>query len=277
MTFMIKAINFTILFLAVLVCPDSGYGQIPFDLEHPDRILPLEDQLEEISALSFGKSGSLLCVQDEDGYIYELSPESGEVLNRFRFSGSGDYEGIESVDDWIFVLKSNGMLYRTVAESPSKSETSRWRLNLPRGCDAEGLGWDASSGRLIVGCKEADGVSGTKGRSLFAFDTTGNLLSDEPVAFISAGDLPALHPGGIGHFKPSAVAVDPLSNSWYILSASSPQVCRLNKGKLDCEYFDLPNMRQPEGMAFDAQGNLWIASEARGKRPYIFRFTRTTP
>lgn len=253
----------------------SGY-EWTFQLEHPDAVFELAGELEEISALSDGPGGMLLAVQDEEGYIYRLDPETGEVVRRDRFAGDGDYEGIEWVGEWIYVLESDGHFFRTPADHPSRNATVRIRLDLPGGCDAEGLGWDVTSEHFLVACKAADGVRGRQGRSVFAFKENGAAVGEgSPLIFLDEDRLETMGVKGLPDMRTSAVTIHPVSGRIFLLSSHEPALCSLDLGAPQtwaCADLDLKTMRQPEGVTFDAQGRLWISSEARGKEPTLHRF-----
>lgn len=256
------ALHAAVLLLLVGTLP--AHAQLGFAF---DAAFVLDDELEEISGLSVGPGGLLLAVQDELGYIYRLDPVTGRIVARDRFAGDGDYEGIERVGEWIYVLESNGRLYRTPAEEPSRKATKRIRLDLPGGCDAEGLAWDAAGERFWVGCKAADGVNGANGRSLFAFARDGSALKD---GIFLKQDVSAAQ--GLDDFRTSAVAVHPVDGRMFLLSSHPPSLCVLVSGEPSCERLRQETMRQPEGLTFDSAGTLWIASEARGEKPVLHRF-----
>ena len=246
---------------------DPGWG---FDLEHPDAVFELPGELEEISALSLGPDGMLLAVQDEEGYIFRLDPDTGSVVRRDRFAGDGDYEGIEWVGEWIYVLESSGHFYRTPAGNPSRDTTVRIRLDLPGGCNAEGLAWDDARQRFLVSCKDADGVRGRKGRSVFSFLENGGLEGRD--LFFQDSHFEQANVDGVAGFRTSAVAVHPVSGRIFLLSSDNPHLCRVEVEGLSCLPLPLTTMRQPEGLAFDGHGALWISSEARGHEPTLHRF-----
>lgn len=250
--------------LLLLVCAMPARAQLGFAF---DAAFVLDAELEEISALSLGPEGQLLAVQDEEGYIYRLDPATGRIAQRDRFAGDGDYEGIEWVGEWIYVLESNGRLSRTPADEPSRNATKRIRLDLPGGCDAEGLAWDASQERFLVACKAADGVKAAEGRSVFAFTAEGKRRAEQ---FFVDGS--AFKAQGVDGFRTSAVAVHPTDGRIFLLSSHPPSLCVLDAGEPSCERLLQETMRQPEGLAFDASGALWISSEARGQKPVLHRF-----
>ena len=74
------------------------------------QLFRLPPELLEISGLSNFHDTHLLAVQDEDGIVYQIDIwrqvkiQSAEI----SFAGKGDYEGIEYVEPYISVVKSNG-------------------------------------------------------------------------------------------------------------------------------------------------------------------------
>ena len=81
--------------------------------------------------------------------------------------------------------------------------------------------------------------------------------------------------GKIREFDPSAIAYDPSSKSFYILSADYLIVVVTPKGKLlEVVFLDPDMYRQPEGICFDAQGDLFLSSEGAGAKARLFRFSR---
>ncbi len=236
---------------------------VSYDLDQPALNASLPSALEEISGLAW-HDGVLLALQDEDGLVFKIDPETGRVMDRARFSGDGDYEGLEVVGEWLYVLRSDGRLYRTPAASPQRDATERISLDLPRGCDAEGLGWSPNDEALLVACKEQDGVDKVKGRSVWAFKENGSLLREAPWIHIDQEYLESMGDGReIDLFKPSGIAVHPLQDEIYILSAQRQDVLIVNAAGAERTRIRIDDFRQPEGIVIDPQGRLYIASERR--------------
>ncbi len=248
---------------------------VTYDFTQPTLEIRLPRMLREISALSMDESGRLLAVQDETGFLFTIDPGTGEIIKRERFESGGDYEGLERVGDRVLVLRSSGHLYTVSGANPNRKTTTRQKLRLPGDCDAEALGYDDIRDIILVGCKSGDGVRGRRGRSIFAFDRSGGSLSDEPYLFID-DDLLAAACGDCSKrsraFNPSAIAVQPTTGELYILSATnellliySPESSKLIKLKLD-------RLPQPEGLTFDRDGVLYIASEGQSKKATLYAF-----
>jgi len=249
-----------------------------YNFDQPALSASLPEVLQEISGLAW-HDGVLLALQDEDGIVFKIDPETGQVMDRARFSGDGDYEGLEVVGDWLYVIRSDGRLYRTPADNPNRDDTDRIRLDLPGGCDAEGLSWSSVDEALLVACKDLDGVDRVKGRSVWAFKEDGSLLRDAPWIHIDQDYLEAINDGrDIDLFRPSGIALHPLQDEIYIISAQRQDLLMIRADGGDRIRLRIEEFRQPEGIAFDPQGRLYIASERRtGKTSRLIRFDPQTP
>jgi uncharacterized protein YjiK len=67
-------------------------------------------------------------------------------------------------------------------------------------------------------------------------------------------------------FRPSALTKDPLTGDWYILSAVNKLLVVADKSwKVKGAYpLNTHTFNQPEGIAFDNDGNLYISNEGDG-------------
>lgn len=94
-------------FVEMLMDYELGYMFIELD-----GIFKMFKKLEEIFGLSISRDGFMLIViEDENGKIYFIDKEMGELEEDFMFWKLGDYEGVEVVGSDIYVLKSFGILY----------------------------------------------------------------------------------------------------------------------------------------------------------------------
>lgn len=254
--------------------PDTQ-RRITYDFAHPSVEIRLPRRLREISALSMDESGNLLAVEDETGLLFVIDPGTGEIIRQQRFQSGGDYEGVEQVGDRVLVLRSSGHLFTIEPGASNSRSTKRKKLDLPGDCDAEALGYDDLKGILLVGCKTGDGVRGRRGRSIFAFDSLGVSLSDEPYLFID-DDLLATACGDCGRssrsFHPSALAVHPSTRELYILSAVNELLLIYSPDSSNLIRLKLDRLPQPEGITFDRNGVLYIASEGQSRKATLYVF-----
>ena len=232
----------------------------PFDFETPSVVIELPGALREISGLTALPGGLLGAVQDEDGLLYVLEPDSGRVVGLHRFAGGGDYEGVEVVDGEVFVLRSDGDLYRFPLPAPLRGESERdadkTETDLTRSCDAEGLA--ASGSRLLIGCKEDGGKGMKHRRAVFAYSPERDLLDPTPAAVLDLRPDKSLRA-----FKPSSLAVHP-DGRLFVLSSVMKAVWVLSPDGATLGRYALPSrfLPQPEGLAF-VGGALYVSSEGR--------------
>jgi uncharacterized protein YjiK len=78
------------------------------------------------------------------------------------------------------------------------------------------------------------------------------------------------------HLKPSGVAIDPLTKDVYVIASVGNIMVVINRESeiKQIELLKEKTFKQPEGICFDKQGNLYISSEGRGGKAVIASFTR---
>ncbi|MCB0705549.1 MAG: SdiA-regulated domain-containing protein [Saprospiraceae bacterium] len=281
-------------------CPENASSELeayklPYDLTQPDKTLELDLNLNEISGLSFAFGESrLVAVNDEQGVVYLLDPETGSQIMSLEFHSPGDYEGVEVVGDHAYVVKSTGTIYALRNFATEGMEMTKYNDFLEKENDVEGLGYDAKSNQLLVACKgkAGDGPEFAAKRAIYAFDLETNTFDTLPKYLISLEDVrkyldqnttlqaweqlseffdPAAEDLT---FAPSALAIHPISGDIYLLSSVGKLLLVLNQeGQIVyLEKLKKSVHRQPEGICFAADGTLYISNEAKGTVPLIHRF-----
>ncbi len=262
---------------------------VPYDFDRPGAVFELPRALREISGLTVLDALHLGAIQDEAGTLFILDARTGKVTARKKFGKDGDYEGIERVGRRVFVLRSDGTLFEIADWRAPKLKVTKHRTRLSSKYDTEGLGYDAARHRLLIACKEYAGKGLKHHRAVYAFDLTTNALLEAPVFVIPTKDLPA--PSGEGalnrrlrdlfgsvldmsDFKPSALAVHPLTGRVYVLSSVRKMILVLTPGGVISDVWALPKKRfpQPEGLTFLPDGTLFVSNEGGGKRATLLRF-----
>lgn len=263
-----------------------------YDLNNPAKTFKLPKDLNEISGLVYHKDQTLLAVQDENGLIFAIDSENGEINRVYGFGKDGDYEGIALVGDHVWVLKSNGNLTR-LKKLEDDVRGKVFKTHLSRSNDAEGLAYDAVNNRLLVVCKKSPGKGIKKARAIYGFDLPTHKLSKAPVVLIDlktvrkmldasraaesdgkVAGMPAGEKGG-ATLKPSGIAIHPVSGDLYLLS-TVPQLLLIlsatgrikSVNRLNPELFE-----QPEGIAFDEHQNLYISNERVCHSANILKFS----
>lgn len=253
-----------------------------YALYKPDNTYLLHMELAEISGLSFAGNNSLWCVQDEKGIIYHFNLEKGEIDRTIKFGKSGDYEGLEIVGDRAYVVRNNGHIFSFLLDDPDKDK-KEWDTPFKIENDVEGLGFDSLYNCLLIACKEKPEIKGEdiKGKAVYAFDLKQNKVVQTPVLVIQNKDIKTfIEDKKLGdfiknnQFKPSAIAVHPITGFYYILASSGRKLIVLNRNKEIIHVFPLPSnlLKQPEGICFDPSGRMFISSEGQGNRGYILEY-----
>ncbi len=272
--------------------------QFQYKLDKPDETFKLNKDLEEISGLGICSKGKVLyAVQDELGTIFKLSKETGEILDKIKFHKAGDYEGIEMVDDQIYIVKSTGTIYKVINPGKKTQQLEKFNGFLSRENDVEGLAYDKKNNRLLVACK---GIPAT-GESfevirykkvIYGFDLDSKSIQPDPVYTIQLENirnylqqhkhlkeyekLVNFFSAGKENltFNPSAIAVHPQTQDIYIISSSGKVMCVLNEAGdvVHIEKLKKDIHAQPEGLTFEDDGTMYISNEAKGGKPKIHRF-----
>ena len=270
--------------------PARAQSWSDYDFDRPKLVSELPTELDEISGLSLspGRSDELLAVQDENGKIYRLSARSGGLLWSTHFWKDGDYEGVEAVGSDVWVVKSTGTLYRISRPGEPEQSVTKFNGSLNGDNDVEGLTYDPANNRLLLACKRdaADDGNDKDGRYIYAFDLATETLSERPVYaiareavrnYLSVCSPTPKHAKLCAFFNerddydlaPSAIAVHPRTGQLYLTSSVGKILMVLGRdGRIEYLHkLDKATYPQPEGLAFDAAGNLFISSERRKDRP----------
>lgn len=259
---------------------------LPYQLDAPIRQLPVDDALKEISGLSMSPGEEyLIAIQDELGSLFYLNKQTGDIVKEVSFWKEGDYEGIELVGDDVYVVKNTGTLYRISNVGEEDQTVTKYNGFLNSDSNIEGLAYWPQEHQLLLACKaQADEKSSSsQQKCIYAFD----LKSDEmiPAPFMEvkrskvgdylkhqhkcSGDckICSVFDTNNKDFKmsPAAVAIHPVDEQIYILSASGNLLIILGVDGEMQHIVRLPKKlhHQPEGLCFDAEGNMYIANEQR--------------
>ncbi|WP_460678238.1 SdiA-regulated domain-containing protein [Mucilaginibacter koreensis] len=238
-----------------------------YDLGKPKKFL-MGDDLLEISGFVFnhGNTDTVYAEQDEDGRIYRFKLGEKSVKDT-RFAKHGDYEDIAILNRQVFVLKSNGAIYNFPLDSVvhERLENVReFKHLLPEG-EYEGMYGDSVTQKLYVLCKNCSTDKTSKSNSgyMLKLGTDGTLQPAGNFEIkVKQIDKLANEEDKI-KFRPSALARHPLNEQWYILSSVNNLLVVADKNwKVTDVYHLNPQVfLQPEGMAFDKIGNLYISNE----------------
>lgn len=254
---------------------------LPYHLDAPSRIINLSSEsLQEVSGLSPSQEpGVFLAIADERGEIFFIDGNGGgAIYTRVLFRDKGDFEGIEKVDKKIYAIKSDGDLYEISKWKNGNPEVQVFDTPLSKTDDVEGLGYDPTRKALLIACKgnpESDSL-----RGIFAFSIEKNEMDPKPLYTIDPQEVNRLVPYNAEdksnrYFSPSGVAVHPKTRQIYVISTSLKRLIVLDHetGKIrHARRLDKSLLPQPEGIAFDAEGNLFLSSEGKKGEGLLLSF-----
>lgn len=248
------------------MCKDNKSSNNGFHSKNID-VINLPSSLNEISGLAFSDDGNLFCHNDEIGIIYQVDPNSGKIIKKFQIGTWGleaDFEDIEIVGDKFFLITSRGKLYEFHEGSNlEKVKFQEINLGFSSNYEIEGLGYDPESNSLLIACKNYSGKNYKGMRAVYSYSLKTKTLNNIPRFLISLDELKNKY--GIKKFFPSAIAREPNSGNFFVLSSKGkPAIVELDSsgtlvsGKL----LNRRKHPQPEGLAFNKNRDMLISDEA---------------
>ncbi|MCF6359672.1 MAG: SdiA-regulated domain-containing protein [Cyclobacteriaceae bacterium] len=267
-------ITYILIFSTLLALSNEANNIIPFNIAKPELKIELSKELKEISGLTWYNNNQLGAVQDEAGIFYILNAKTGKIEEKIKFSLPGDFEGVETVGNCIYALTSSGNLFYFDKNTPNKVKKINtpltWKNNV------EGLGYDPLNKRLLIISKDNGSISdyNFKGKSIFTLNVENHTFSTEPLITIKKSNLKSFFT--VEKFKPSALAIDPLTYNIYILASVGKLLIVLNKNLKIINVVSLPEKiyAQPEGICFSPKGDLYISNEGKNDRANVYHLAR---
>lgn len=269
-------------FLLLSQCYSSGsrsdYYKFPesYSIESMEKII-LSDNLEEVSGLEWIEEGKLWAIEDESSVIFEVENKRGKITNRQKFAKNKDIEDILELDGEAWVLQSNGNLYHVKNPLTEYFSTEIYEFPLKEKRDFEAIIKVENEPVLWIFCKVCSWDKGPDQASVFAFNLDSKKFENEPVKVLRSSDLETIlnaEEKDEIKIQPSAIALHPIANTYYMLSSSDKWLMTLDLELNPIELYHLnPSVfKQPEGITFDEEGNLYISNEAQDGRPNMLIF-----
>jgi uncharacterized protein YjiK len=248
-------------------CQKQKFTSPPgYDFSNPKKY-KMPDFLREISGIAFnkGNNGILYAEEDENGKVFHF--KLGEKkIQVTHFAKKGDFEDIAVSNNYVVMLRSDGVLFTfpfSETEKPEADEVKVFDHILPTG-EYEGLTAIDSAGEIFVLSKHSGEEKTTKwgGGSILKLDASGNLQASGNFE-ISIKEIDALSGSGKIKFHPSALSWNPFTQKWYILSSVNKLLVITDENWTIRSVYPLdPSLfNQPEGIAFDQLQNLYISNE----------------
>ena len=235
------------------------------------QIVELPKKLSEASGLAFTHDGRLLAHNDESAIIFEIDYRTGSEVKRFyvgRPRLTGDFEGIAVKQDTVFLVSSNGVLYR-FSEGKKDAYVSYdfFRTSLSARQDVEGLAYDPDTDCLLLACKGDPGAGLDKNtKAVYAFSLKTYKLDPKPRFLLSVETIIAST--GAKEFNPSAIERHATSGNFFVLAYNGFAIVEIDPSGKIIGISDVKKSvnKQPEGLAITADGTIIIANEGQKKR-----------
>jgi DNA-binding beta-propeller fold protein YncE len=222
--------------------------------------------LTEISGLSYLDEKRFVCVQDELGKIFIYNIASSSVEKEITFGGVGDYEGLAVIDKTVWVLRADGKLFEVSNLDAAKPTVKEFSTPLTIKQDPEGLCYDKKNNRLLIAIKGTE-VATEDYKGIYAFDIASKKMDKQPVFKIDLLDKVFGNTGSGKKKKdpinPSGIVIHPLNGDMYIIDGRNSKLLITDAAGAIKKLYQLntKEFAQPEGIAFNSAGDLFIANE----------------
>lgn len=253
--------------------------RFPFDLGKSEWRVELPPELKEISGIASIGRDQVLAIQDEAGILFKIDLRQGTVHEEQIFGKNRDYEDLCLVRDTVFVLERDGDLYRIPPGEFPLDSIRKYETAFSYRNDIESLAYDPFSRYLLMAPKEdvPEGAEPLENiRAIYGFHLDSGLVNLKPFYSVAEQEVGQhLHKNGRPYsFKPSALAVHPRTGHIYILASVGKILLVINRDNrlLHLELMDETAFPQAEGLCFDEEGRLLIASEGLDKPAFVARF-----
>lgn len=290
--------NITRVFCLILLCASCAAqtNNITqgYNLSKPAAFYILPDTLYEISGLTDVDANRIGCVQDEKGMIFLYNLVNARIDTGYTFYFDGDYEGITRVGNDMFVLRSDGKLFRVTNYMLGQfALRDSFATGIPI-TNNEGLCFDEKNNTLLIAAKGRMKASKDARDLRFVYAFSLDSLKTKPAAAftIDINDVAAAMKNkgiAVSHtvkkngtvrydalkFMPSSIAIHPRTNHVFILSAVDRLLVILNRNGAieDVAQLDAVLFPKPEGITFLPNGDMLIANEGNGGKPNLMRFS----
>lgn len=226
----------------------------------------MPSELKEISGLALTSRGTVLTHDDEIGKIYEIDPKAGIILKRFTLSGlpHGDFEAITIVGTDVYLLESNGKIYR-FKEGADGAEVpySKYDTHLGKECEFESMAFEADSSRLVLVCKKVLMKGANHDMVIYRFpmpltDSTRPTVITVPMSELAGANR-------WKSFHASDMNIDPVTGNYVIIASRQRAIAVVTPEGDVVRSGPIPaaaEHNQAEGVAITKDNLLLISDEA---------------
>ncbi len=260
---------------ATIACSDAG------GVEEDGRIA-LPRALAEVSGLAAASDSSVFAHDDEVAIIHELRVSDGESLREFCLgmpAVRGDFEGVAKVDDRIFLVTSDGLIYAaTIGADRAAVDYKVHDSGIGERCEVEGLSRAPSQDHLLVLCKEMHRKKDRDRLTIYRWKIGGENAETEPWLSLRLRDM--MKKSEARKFKPSALEWDPERNRMLIASARSRHLLILSETGALIEKRKLDKKLHPQAEGLTILADRWMVladEKARARSAYLTVYPEAQP
>ncbi|PPK84404.1 uncharacterized protein YjiK [Neolewinella xylanilytica] len=242
----------------------------PFNFDRLDRVSRLANELDEVSGLCMGfNEDEVFAIQDEEGLLFLVDAITGTTLQTVKYGDNLDYEGVARKGNDIYVLEADGDLhYFTYQDSLTEITAQKIETLFSYRNDTEGICYDSLTNTLLITPKEqqlSPSEDNSTRRGIYTFDLETMEMLDQPSYFVDELELGQIVFGTNREyvFKPSGIAIDPITQDLFVLSSVGNVLVVIDRDSeiKHVELLETGTFRQPEGLTFSPNGDLYISSE----------------
>ena len=230
----------------------------------------LPGRLKEISGLAMTLDNRLLAHNDEKGVIHEIDYREGTILKAFQLADmkdpvNGDFEGIATVNDQIYLVTSSGRIYEGSRGADGESVLYNiYATGVGRDYEIEGLAYDASQRALLLMCKGARSAELKDQLVIYHWSIDEKQLIKEAHTVIPVIEFTRHIKGK--EFQPSGIERHPASGNYFVVAARQGAIAEITPDGqvVGAKQFPARWHRQAEGITFAVDSSLIIADEGVG-------------
>lgn len=254
--------------------PEVSLGSYELKAETAAR-RKLPGRLREISGLAMTTDGRLLAHDDERGIVNEIDFRDGSIEKAFQLADTanpvaGDFEGIATAGEQIYLVTSSGRLYECREGADRESVLfNAYATGIGRDCEIEGLAYDASRRTLLLMCKGARSADLEGKVAIYHWSIDQKRLSENPRTEIPVVEFSRHIPET--KFQPSGIERHPASGNYFVVAARQRAIAEITPDGqvLAVRKFSAQWHRQVEGITFAADNTLIVADEGAGGKAGI--------
>lgn len=255
---------------------DKKYGSPKgYRLTEPVRYR-VRESMQEISGIVLHPDPQhIYAINDEEGKIFLINLDANEPYPITKFGKSGDYEDLVFTGEGWVVLKSNGTLFHVTDAFTDSVDATSYRLERPGKQEFESVYFEPATNNIVLICKQCEEDKHQMATSAYRFNMGAKQFDTVPAYRLNVADIARLGGTDIKNYRPAAAAIHPVEKRLYIVSSVNEMLVIAGlDGKVQEVYHLKDNLfRQPEGLSFAPNGDMYISNEAGDGTANILKFT----